>query len=436
MDRLRRLLLITFLESFATVCVERGVYFFSHEHLGFSDAANLALALVFGVAYVLGALSSQRLSRRLTEKKLLSLAILGQVPVQAVLAVLAPAGVLFAGVGVVGFLNGLKWPVMESYVSAGRTPSATARAIGRFNIAWSASVPAALVTVGPILSGWANGLFVLPAAISLVSLYLIRPLAGRPLHLPADHPERPAAGQLARFRGLLGASRWNMLASYSTLWVMAALMPRIFQRELGFAVAAATALSAVVDLVRLGAFAALGRYHGWHDRAGPLVGSIMALPAGFFMVLFGRSVAVVLAGEVVFGLAAGMTYYAALYYAMVVENASVGAGGIHEGLIGLGFAAGPAAGLAGIKLSPFLAGEALGLLAGTGPLLVVCWTGALRSLRGTSKRDRSPNEALRAHVDPPAAARACGPTPLQPRVEALPEPFPPAQPQHGQKPGQ
>lgn len=36
---LGRWLLLTSLESFATVCVERGIFFFAHQHLGFSTAA-------------------------------------------------------------------------------------------------------------------------------------------------------------------------------------------------------------------------------------------------------------------------------------------------------------------------------------------------------------------------------------------------------------
>ena len=394
MNRLRRLLLIVFLESFATVCVERGVYFFSLKRLGFSDAANLALALAFGAAYVAGALASHRLSKRLTEKRLLLMSVFGQFVVHALLVVHAGPSALFVGIAALGLLNGLKWPVVESYVSAGRTPLATARAVGRFNIAWASAVPLSLVAAGPIISFWPSGLFALPGAINLVSLWLILPLTVSPVHLPHDHPERLAAGRIVRYRALLVSSRWTMLASYASLWVLAALMPRIF-RDLGFSVTAATALAAVVDVQRLMAFALLERYRGWHNRVSPLVVSIIGLPVGFFMVLFGANVAVVVAGEVVFGLGAGMTYYAALYYAMVVENASVGAGGAHEGLIGLGFAIGPAAGLVGIKLSPALGSEVVGILTGLGPVFVICAAGALWSVgrirRGDPEKTSPPS---------------------------------------------
>ena len=78
MSRFARLMTITFGESFATMLIERGIYFFAHERLRFDDIENLALALGFGGAYVVGALTSHALARRLTEKRVLRLAQIGR----------------------------------------------------------------------------------------------------------------------------------------------------------------------------------------------------------------------------------------------------------------------------------------------------------------------------------------------------------------------
>ena len=40
--------LITFVESIGTVLLERGIYFFTHERLAFTERENLLLALLFG----------------------------------------------------------------------------------------------------------------------------------------------------------------------------------------------------------------------------------------------------------------------------------------------------------------------------------------------------------------------------------------------------
>jgi hypothetical protein len=58
---------------------------------------------------------------------------------------LAIGSILFSG------LNGMMWPIVESYISAGRAPLAASRAIGKFNIAWSVPVPLAVWSSGPII---------------------------------------------------------------------------------------------------------------------------------------------------------------------------------------------------------------------------------------------------------------------------------------------
>ena len=374
-----RVLIITFLESAATIFIERGLYFYTHERLAFTGAENLGLALAWGVAYVVGAQLSQGVSRRLSEKGLLALTLVGQVLGHAVLCVWAGPHTVVAMTMAIGCITGVKWPLVESYVAAGRTPKDQAKAIGRFNLSWAGSVPLALVAAGPLIAWRPEALFAAAGLLSVVSLVLAWSLPRRLVHLALDHPERPAPGQMVRYRGLLGSARWSMLTGYSLMWILAALLPTVFDRlEVG--VAWATALSGLLDVFRFVAFLTLGLYRGWHNRAGPLAFVIVALPAGFFMTLFGTHLATVLGGELLFGLAVGMTYYAALYYAMVVKNAAVDAGGSHESLIGAGFAVGPAAGLVGNWLAPAVGGRIVGRIIGVAPLVVLCAVGAAVSL--------------------------------------------------------
>jgi hypothetical protein len=171
------------------------------------------------------------------------------------------------------------------------------------------------------------------------------------------------------------------------LFLLAPLMPEIFQR-LRLDVALATPAAALFDVVRVTSFIVLGQTgRAWRGRALPLALTALLLPIGFLMVLFGSSLGTVLAGEVVFGAASGFAYTAALSYAMVVKNASVDAGGAHEGLIGLGLGLGPLAGIVGYALSDHrlaVSGAKLGYIQGTLiavlPLLCACVIGALRPM--------------------------------------------------------
>jgi predicted MFS family arabinose efflux permease len=153
-NRLKRLLLITFIESFATICVERGIYFFTNERLGFSDTDNLWLALAFGLAYVAGSFVSHRVSVRISEKSLLLATLVGQVLTHLALVFWPGAAVVFVASTLIGGLNGLKWPVVESFISAGQSPLATARTVGKFNMSWASAVPLALVAAGPMIHSW------------------------------------------------------------------------------------------------------------------------------------------------------------------------------------------------------------------------------------------------------------------------------------------
>jgi len=402
MSLLSRLLVITFVESLATTLIERGVYFYSHDRLGFTDGENLGLALGFGAAYALGALASHGIAQRATEKRLLVATLIAQFAGFTTLFFSAGATMLVAMNTVLGCINGLKWPVIESYVSAGRTPRDQARAVGLFNISWAPAVAVALVMAGPLIDWWSPSLFAAAGLLNLASLALVRPLERRPEHLAPDHPERPAPEAMGRFRSLLAASRWSMLGSYSLMWVLAALLPRVYT-DLGIGVTAATALSALLDAVRTTAFVVLGLWQGWHSRRWTQAVVIFGLPAGFFLALFapnlaaavgggsGLGLATVLVGEVIFGLVAGTTYYAALYYAMIVKNAAVEAGGAHEGLIGTGFAIGPLAGLAGGWLAPRVGGPVAGMTAGIAPIILICSAGAAWFLaKCGSSRCRAP----------------------------------------------
>ena len=362
MSRFGRLLAIAFCESFATMLIERGIYFFAHERLEFDDIQNLALALGFGVAYVVGALSSHAVARRLSERRVLLLALVGQAAVFAVLCVRHGAYAVAILNVVIGYLVGTKWPVVESYVSAGATPAQQVTRIGRFNIAWTAAIPPCMVVAGPLIRAMGR-------------------LAARrrPVHLAADHPERPTPVQMQRLRGLLAASRWSMVSGYSLLWILAALLPGVFA-DLDVPVTVATALAGLLDVFRFATFVLLQYWRGWHSRAWPLAVVLAGLPTGFFLAVSAAGLPAVLVGELVFGLSVGMTYFASLYYGMVVKNAAVEAGGAHEGLIGGGFALGPAIGLLGRKLAPVLGGAVVGMAAGVGPLLAVCSAGAVASL--------------------------------------------------------
>jgi hypothetical protein len=385
---LTALLFITFIESISSALLQRGIYFYTHEIGAFSETENLLLALGYGIAYVAGAFLSHRASVRLGERRLLLVVLALLCLLHSVLALFNAAWLLVTAVFGTAVLQGMKWPIMESYVSAGRKPRELLPILSRYNVTWATAVFVAVGVSGAIIGSGLPALFFwLPAAINLAAIALAWRLPHAPLHLDHAHPARPNQAEIERMQGLLVSARWSMTASYALLFVLAPLLPGLLD-SLQLDVVWATPVASILDAMRGVSFAVMGAWAGWHGRTLPLWLAGLALPAAFLFIVLGGSLPLLVAGEILFGVAAGFAYTAALYYALVAQNASVDAGGAHEGLIGLGFSMGPISGLLGQALSgtrlPGDSGATLApisaLLLAVAPIVALCWYYSLRAL--------------------------------------------------------
>ncbi len=380
----RRVIVNAFFASFAGTLLQRGAYFFTHDILGFSQAQNLWLALLVGMTYIVGATSSHKLAVRFGERRALLGILLALALAHALLAGFSSAALLVPVFAAIAAIQGAMWPLFESYMSAGETPQELAPALSRYNISWALSVPASLALAGPLIaSGSPRSLFAVATVLYIGVALSCSRFPSHPVHLDAGHADRPDERTLVSYRALLLSARFAMIGGYALMYVLAPLMPEIM-KNVGFGTAAAARASGLIDVARLACFVALFAYSGWRGRKLPLLVAVCALPLGFVLTLFGPSIAAVVPGELLFGGSMGFLYTAALYYAQVVENASVDAGGAHEALIGLGYALGPSAGLIGSALAhgdgPGSPGYVRGMAIATAPLIVACVAGALRPL--------------------------------------------------------
>lgn len=402
---LRLALVMSFIESFATVLVERGVYFYAKEKpLEFTDTQNLWLALGIGVFYIGGAITSHRIALKLGERNTLVALMLGHLASHIALATWSTPTPFLVINFLLAYMTGAKWPIIESYVSAGRSADDTFKSVGQFSIAWALAVPLSIATSGQLIAWNPSSLFVAAGIINVVTLLIIARLPKAPAHVSHDHPHRPPEERLARYRLLQASGRWSMLSSYVLLFIVAPLFPGIFDR-LGFSVRSATVLASLIEVVRAGTFVLMYVRPGWwRGRSGVLAVAAVGLAIGFITMIvapiFASSnratgVTLVVAGELIFGVTAGVVYYAALYYAMVVANASIESGGAHESLVGAGFAVGPALGLVGQYAGGFVGGATAGTLAASAPMAVIFVVAALvpvMRLRGAVAHKHSADE--------------------------------------------
>jgi Na+/melibiose symporter-like transporter len=376
MTYLARMFFFASIGSFATVLVQRGVFFYTRDALGFGESENLFLALGMGAVYVIGALPSHHVAKRFGERRALLGVLIGQIAM-LVSVWHRPQGWLLAGGSLVfSGLNGMMWPIVESFISVGLPPLGASRAIGKFNIAWSVPVPLAVWSSGPIIQVLAAGLFLCAAGGMALAMTLVLSLRAMAEHLPTDHPERPSPERVRWLSALMISSRSSMVAGYAMLFVLSPLLPVLLSR-LGYTVVAQTALAGCLDAGRAIAFVLMQRTQAWHGRRSILALTAILLPIGFLLALSAGRGGIIALGLVVYGASHGVSYYASLYYAMVISNAAIKSAGTHEGLIGSGFVLGPAAALAGRALGNLWHQAALGILAGVSPIVLVGAVGGL-----------------------------------------------------------
>ncbi len=357
-------LALTFLGSLGTGAVTNGFSFIASEGLGYGRKMNLLLALVLGGTYIVGALIAGRLVAKLTIAKgllsprgllaiaLVIIAIACQLPMlaqQAAPDLMEPA--LWVFIIIFSPTTGIFWPIVEGYLSGGRSGKALRSAIGRFNITWSVALVMAFWLMAPLLG---HQPFLILSLLGVFQLLMCTLLywfpAHPPKHLPEHHHPTPEV-----YVPLLTIFRVLLIASYIVLSALSPLLP-IVEDKLGIDVHWKTPLASVWLTSRVFLFVFFERWHGWHGKWWtPWTGMGLML-IGFSACMMspiaeGFGLATLMFGLFIMGVGIAMTYYGALYYAMAVGNAQVDAGGKHEAVIGLGYTLGPLCGLAGLGLS-------------------------------------------------------------------------------------
>jgi hypothetical protein len=375
---------LTFLCSLGTGVFWHGVPFIAKHTYDFSQTRNLLLAAAMGGIYTLGAFTAGHLTR-VVERWLTPRGVLAACLMVLALVCLGPIVVdqewaLWVAALMGTWVTAVVWPIIESYLTAGRHGAQMRSAIGRFNLTWAPAVAIPLLAMAPILERhgeWAIGAFV---PINVVGLIVLAWFARRPGH---HDPEIADAHVGDEYPLLLRSARVLLPLSYVLSSAMNPLLPYRFE-ELQVAVWWETPATATWTIIRVLAFVTMWRLGFWHGRWGTLLLGGLAMTGGFALVVMSPNVPIMLAGFATLGAGVGVIYYAALYYAMAVGRAQVEAGGTHEGLIGAGYAAGPLVGLAGAAVA-----RGLGIVVAVWTLVGLAGLPAVRPyLRARAQRGR------------------------------------------------
>lgn len=343
---------LTFLCSIGTGVVWAGIPFIARQQYDFSKQTTLWLYLTLGATYVLGALSAgiglRRVEERLSHRGVLAIILIVAAVSSLLLLFTSASWMLWIVAIAINIVMSWLWPIVESYVTAGKHGRDMRNAIGLWNITWTSAVFVSLLLMAPLVESHAKLSLAGTAIVYLLSLVALGWFSSRPLeHGDADELEASVESR-REYPQLLRSSRWLLLASYVLNSAMSPLLPFLIARQ-EVATDSATIVAATWTAARVVVVALMWRAGFWHGRWGTIVIGAAALALGFGMTVGSATLPMLLIGLALLGTGMAIVYYATLYYTMTVGAAEVDASGGFEALIGLGYTAGPAAGLIGLQ---------------------------------------------------------------------------------------
>jgi hypothetical protein len=352
------------------------IFFVTKVHYGFSETRNLVLAAAMGAVYAAAARAAGPLARAAPAGATPRAVLVGALAAWTA-AALAPAlaggvePVLWAGALLGAGASAVVWPVVESYLGAGRHGGEMRAAIGFFNVTWTPATAVSLLLLRLVGRGGPLGTLALSAAGSAAALVATAALPSR----PARHEPEVARAAVGReYAFLVRCAAWLLPMSYVLCAALAPILPHRLEEVGGTADGAIAALWMIARFVTL---LLMWRTGFWHGRWGTLALAAVALAGGLALVLLGSTLASMAVGLCVFGVGMGLSYYAALYYSLSVGHAAVDAGGTFEALIGVGYLSGPVLGLVAHATSSdaHASRATMGLL---GLVIAMACAGALR----------------------------------------------------------
>ncbi len=358
------------LNAFACTYYFNYLLFLLRDEFGFGNLPNLLCVAAHGGVYAVASWVGGRFAQRRGYHIALQIGFLGMAVALGAGALMlwaAPRTALWGQIGTLMVWTiavCFTWPTLEAVVSEGESREGVARQIGIYNLVWASSTAVAYASGGALFETLGKlSLFWLPILFYAVQLVLLGIIAQgvRMAHAmsghigaagtAAAHPEATSFHQPVKPTTFLTMARVAIPFAYIAINTLLAVIPDR-ALALGLSTSESGAFNSVWLFVRLAAFALLWRWTGWHYRFRWLLVAFASLAVSFLVLLTSERLLLLLAAQVVFGLAAGLIYYSSLFYAMDVGEAKSEHGGFHESAIGLGVCLGPALGAGALHFAP------------------------------------------------------------------------------------
>jgi len=357
------------LNTLATVWYASYLFFFLHDKFGFGNKENLWVSALYGLVYIPAAVQCGKFAQRrgfITSLKV-GFAGLTLAMVLGVLLRNSIAGNLFVLVAYTVALLFI-WPALEALVSENETQAGVQHNVGIYNCTWASGAAVAYFIGGGLYDklGY-KAVFLLPAGIFALQFVIAvwlgkKRVESRESRVEGENaggtPALPGVPEETAFHQKVPPKRFLQMAwlanpfAYVGINTVIAVMPGV-GRKLGLSATQVGLFCSVWWFARLGTFALLWQWRGWHYKFRWLLTSFILLVGSFAGLLLATEIWMIVLAQVFFGFAVGLIYYSSLFYSMDVGGETQGEhGGLHEAAIGVGVFAGPAVGAAALQWLP------------------------------------------------------------------------------------
>jgi MFS family permease len=362
-----------------------GIFFHARVEHGFSDTANLMLAVVEGIAYAAATRPGGRFADRRGHDLALLIGLAGMCLSLVGAWLAGRPWALYAAIGAYSAASALTWPALEAAIARAPGTAPLARRAGLYNVVWAAAGAVGFFISGPLFALDADAVFWTPlAAHVLQTAYLAARWRPRRQARTASSPDRPGearrrldlsggAAPAARPKASLAPtalrrylrSAWiaNGLG-YFLFGAFAALAPALGER-LGLDPRHGIWFVSSYLFARTAVFVLFWAWGGWTYRTVWVVAALVLQPAALAALFAASSVATALLALATLGALSGVAYSASLHASLDREGHEGEGGGLHEWVIGIGVLAGPLAGAAGVQLGGPTGAGIVAAVAGT-----------------------------------------------------------------------
>ena len=358
------------MNSLATTYFFYYLYFFTKARFHFGTLQNLWLAAVLGFIYALGSYWGGRYAQRLGYFSSIRLGI-STMLVAFVTCGLVASWWLIVGLAMIGTVGmSFTWPAVEALISEGELPARLPGMVGLYNFIWSMAGAFAYFTGGAMMEKWGSRtIFFLPAALLVIELGLMVwvEVAARRHCAPEAEVVRPLLhAEPEGYKSSVSPQTFLNMAwlanpmAYLAINTVVATIPSLAAR-MNFSRMMAGFVCSIWLFTRTATFVALRLWPGWHYRFRFLASAYGVMIVSFAGILLAPNLWMLVAAEMLFGVALGLIYYSSLFYSMDVGDTKGEHGGIHEAVIGLGNGVGPA--VAALSLTFFPGFRASGTFA-------------------------------------------------------------------------